>query len=165
MADIGTSFVRFTSMPSPMNARPRLVRLAVVAHAALLQDGRDLVVVVLREHVRERPAEVPQEAIAGRSALHDASGERGQPRARVVATRVFVNSAIMSSVQFCAPASQLSLIRNRRPRVPISGPTALCVVVEVCVHVRLRTCSGFSLSTSSPVPSGEAGWLFMPSSE
>ena len=85
IADIGTS-LRALHLHAVADERAAaLVRLAVVAHAARLQDRGDLVVVVLRQHVRERPPEVPEEAVAGLGALDDAPGEHGQPRARVVA--------------------------------------------------------------------------------
>ena len=63
----------------------RLMRLGVARHTARRQDVGQLVVVVLRGQLGQRLAEVPQEAVRGLGALHDAAGQGGQPGLHVVA--------------------------------------------------------------------------------
>ena len=115
----------------------RFVRLGVARHAARRQEVGQLVVVILRGHLGQRLAEVPQEAVGGLGALHDAAGERGQPGLHVVAAPLReLGDHVVGPVRHAGfPA-----VRDDVLQAALAHQAAgrVLVLVEVVVEVRLH---------------------------
>ena len=111
-----------------------LVGLAVVAHAALLEGGCDLVVVVFDDHFRQRAAKVPQKPIARPSALDDPTCEGGQPDAKVVATASgeLRRQLLRPVLRPCLPAVA---DQEPEPTAPHERASRARVLVEVLGHI------------------------------
>ena len=65
------------------------MRLAVVAHVALVEDFFEFAVVFCGDEVFNGLAEVPKELVAGFRALDDLAGQDGQPRGGVISAQTF----------------------------------------------------------------------------